>query len=79
MVHSALWNRRKPWAAVAASISQLGRGKAGNIIVNATNSVTLAGSDRSYNARIAECGEEVVAGAGAESGLFANTLETSTN
>ncbi len=53
-------------------------GKAGDITINVTNSVTLSGSDRTYNARLAQFGEDRVSGAGPASGLFANTFPDST-
>lgn len=52
--------------------------KAGNITLNVTDSVTLAGSDRTYNARLAQFDAETISGAGPVSGLFANTDENST-
>jgi filamentous hemagglutinin family protein len=57
------------------------RGKAGNITLNVTDSVTLSGSDRNYFARPApppDYSDIVVSDAGPDSGLYANTSETST-
>ncbi|MBN3943588.1 MAG: filamentous hemagglutinin N-terminal domain-containing protein [Nostoc sp.] len=55
----------------------LSSGKAGNITVNIADSVTLAGSDPSYNARLAQFGQDVVSSAGPNSGLYSNTSENS--
>ena len=52
-------------------------GNAGNIIVNATDSIILSGSDRTFAERIAQFPTSV-ANEGATSGLFANTSERST-
>lgn len=56
-------------------------GKAGNITVNATQNVTLSGSDPTFNTRQPLIGrsDRVFTGTSPASGLFANTLETSTN
>lgn len=61
--------------------TSFGSSKAGNIIVNATQSVTLAGSDPTFNNRRQQLGprERRYAGTSPASGLFANTVETSTN
>lgn len=53
-------------------------GRAGNITVDASNKVTLSGSDRNYFEWAAQFGEDVVGGIGPTSGLFANTFKTST-
>jgi len=52
-------------------------GNAGNIIVNATDSIILSGSDRTFAERIAQFSTSV-ANEGAASGLFANTTQGST-
>ena len=52
-------------------------GNAGDIIVNATDSIILSGSDRTFAERIAQFPTSV-ANEGATSGLFANTSERST-
>jgi filamentous hemagglutinin family protein len=52
-------------------------GNAGDIIVNATDSIILSGSDRTFAERIAQFPTRV-ANEGAASGLFANTTEAST-
>ncbi|HAX75248.1 MAG TPA: hypothetical protein DCY88_05280 [Cyanobacteria bacterium UBA11372] len=54
-------------------------GKAGNITVNATQNVTLAGRDPTFNDRQSQIRDRVFIGTSPASGLFANTLETSTN
>ena len=56
--------------------SSLSSGKAGNITLNVTDSVTLTGSDPTYNARDTDFFAEV--SVGPASGLFANTSENST-
>jgi large exoprotein involved in heme utilization and adhesion len=57
-------------------------GKAGNITVNIAEGVTLSGSDRTYSDRFVnlhpDYQPDVVSGAGAASGLFASTSESST-
>ncbi|NEQ22064.1 MAG: filamentous hemagglutinin N-terminal domain-containing protein [Microcoleus sp. SIO2G3] len=52
-------------------------GNAGDIIVNATDSIILSGSDRTFAERIVQFSTSV-ANEGATSGLFANTTEGST-
>jgi filamentous hemagglutinin family protein len=54
-------------------------GKAGDIILNVTQNVTLSGSDPTYSARLAQFGFETIDNVGSASGVFANTLNTSTN
>ncbi len=48
-------------------------GKAGNIIINTTDNVTISGSDRTFDERLALYGPEKVRNEGPASGLFANT------
>jgi filamentous hemagglutinin family protein len=50
-----------------------GSGRAGNISLDVTEQLLLAGSDSSYQDRVAQLGEGVLPNVGAESGLFANT------
>jgi large exoprotein involved in heme utilization and adhesion len=52
--------------------NSLSIGKAGNITLNVIDSVTLAGSDQTYTARLAQFGG-IVGNVGADSGLFAST------
>jgi filamentous hemagglutinin family protein len=54
-------------------------GKAGDIILNVTQNVILSGSDPTYSARLAQFGFEAIDNVGSASGVFANTLNTSTN
>lgn len=53
-------------------------GRAGDITVNATDSITISGSDPSFDVRRAEFGPIIVTNAGPASGLFANTAPGST-
>lgn len=53
-------------------------GKAGNINLNVSDRITFAGSDRTYNTRLAQFDAQTVADAGAVSGLFADTDPNST-
>ncbi len=62
-----------------------GSGTAGNITLTATDTVTIAGSDASYMARLTQSGSQLdiygkpkVGSIGAVSGLFANTEASST-
>ena len=48
-------------------------GHAGNIVVEATDSVILSGSDRTFFSRLAQFGPQIVDPDGPASGLFANT------
>jgi filamentous hemagglutinin family protein len=48
-------------------------GNAGNIVINANNSVTLAGTDSTFDQRLAKFGLDVVDNDGPASGIFANT------
>ncbi|OKH30669.1 hypothetical protein NIES2119_30570 [[Phormidium ambiguum] IAM M-71] len=52
-------------------------GRAGNLTLNVTQRISLSGSDRTYKER--EQFENRVSGVGDASGLYANTLEDSTN
>ena len=52
-------------------------GRAGNITVEATDSVTLSGTDPTYSARLAQFGQQIVDPTSPASGLFANTTEGS--
>ncbi len=54
-------------------------GEAGDIILNVTQNVILSGSDPTYSARLAQFGFEAIDNVGSASGVFANTLNTSTN
>jgi filamentous hemagglutinin family protein len=54
-------------------------GEAGDIILNLTQNVTLSGSDPTYSARLAQFGFKGIDNVGSASGVFANTLNTSTN
>ncbi|WP_341529899.1 filamentous hemagglutinin N-terminal domain-containing protein [Nostoc sp. UHCC 0302] len=54
-------------------------GKAGDITLNVTQNVMLSGSDPTYLTRIAQFGTDVLDSVDFSSGLFANTLSTSTN
>lgn len=54
-----------------------GRGNAGDITINATDSIALSGSDRTFAARV-KSGRDNVPNQGAASGLYANTFEDST-
>jgi large exoprotein involved in heme utilization and adhesion len=54
-------------------------GKAGDINLNVTHSITLSGSDPTYSDRLAKFGPDIVDNVSPASGLFANTSSTSTN
>jgi large exoprotein involved in heme utilization and adhesion len=54
-------------------------GEAGDIILNVTQNVTLSGSDLTYSARLAQFGFVGIDNVGSVSGVFTNTLNTSTN
>ncbi len=53
-------------------------GNAGSITVNATDSITLSGSDPTYSDRLAKVGRDFVDPASPASGLFSNTVADST-
>jgi filamentous hemagglutinin family protein len=53
-------------------------GKAGSILLNITDSVTLAGTDPTYFARLSQYTPVIVPNVSPSSGLFANTSNTST-
>ena len=53
-------------------------GKAGNITLNVTDSVTISGSDPTFADRFEQFGRDIVANSGPASGLFANTESNST-
>lgn len=58
--------------------SAFSSGRAGNISVNATNSVTLSGSDPTFSNRLAQFGPEIVTPDSSASGLFARTQDAGT-
>jgi large exoprotein involved in heme utilization and adhesion len=58
--------------------TSFGTGKAGDINLNVTQRITLSGSDPTYSDRVAQFGPDVD-NASPASGVFANTLSTSTN
>jgi filamentous hemagglutinin family protein len=59
--------------------TSLGTGEAGDINLNVTQRITLSGSDPTYLARLAQFGPGRVDNVSPASGVFANTLSTSTN
>ncbi len=59
-------------------VTAFGEGNAGNITVNAASRLTVSGSDRTYNERLAQFGSDIVDNVSPASGLFANTVEQST-
>ena len=59
--------------------TSFGTGKAGDINLNVTQSITLSGSDPTYSDRLAQFGPGIVDNVSPASGVFANTLSTSTN
>jgi len=59
--------------------TSFGTGKAGDINLNVTQSITLSGSDPTYSDRLAQFGPGIVDNVSPASGVFANTFSTSTN
>jgi filamentous hemagglutinin family protein len=59
--------------------SSFGTGEAGDINLNVTQRITFSGSDPTYLARLAQFGPGIVDNVSPASGVFANTLSTSTN
>ncbi|MBD2527919.1 S-layer family protein [Nostoc sp. FACHB-133] len=53
-----------------------GQGDAGNIIVNATDSVTISGSNPNFDSRLAPFDRIILDRASSDSGLFANTVDS---
>lgn len=54
--------------------STYGSGNGGNVTINVTDSITLAGSDRTYFERLATFGDLTIVGT-PDSGLYSNTFE----